>query len=136
MEGDFYGEAPGDPGAGEHYFEPQTQNEDYYDETVAGLVGQETGHEPSESGIDTPAEHTSSTLNFNRSTGRPEADTGISLPGDPHLVDPIPSSQELAERASITGTVAVVGLTAVGLAARGVKRRSARRSLPSKPPAN
>lgn len=57
MDGELYG----DPGAQEHYCEPQTQAEDCVEMSVADIVGQETGHEPSETDITTLAEHTPST---------------------------------------------------------------------------
>jgi len=72
MDGELYGEMYGDPGAAEHYDEPQTQRLDCVEMSVADIVGQETGHEPTESQIDTLAEDTPSTVDFNPATGLPE----------------------------------------------------------------
>jgi hypothetical protein len=68
MDGELYG----DPAAAEQYFEAQTQPEDCVEMSVADIVGQETGHEPSETTITTLAEDTPSTVDFNPVSGDPE----------------------------------------------------------------
>jgi len=90
MEGEFFGELIGDPTAADHYYETQTQPEDCVEMSVADIVGQDTGHEPTESQVDTLAQHTPSTVNLNPATGQPEPAynpaTGTDLQDAPELL--------------------------------------------------
>jgi len=90
MEGDFFGEMYGDPAAAEHYFEPQTQPLDCVEMSAADIIGQETGHEPTESQITTVAEDIPSTVNVDSATGQPDPAydpaTGTALQDAPELL--------------------------------------------------
>jgi hypothetical protein len=80
----------GDPVAAEHYWEPQTQPLDCEEMAVADIVGQETGHEPTEAEIVTVAERLPSTVDVNPATGEPEPvydpATGTDLHDAPELL--------------------------------------------------
>ncbi len=108
MEGEFYGELIGDPTAADHYYETQTQPEDCVEESIADIVGQETGHEPSESQIDTLAAHTPSTLSVNPVTGQPEPaysqSTGTDLQDAPELLAHYHVSAQYADDTTATAS--------------------------------
>jgi hypothetical protein len=73
MEGfEMDGATFGDPAAEAQFCVAQTQPEDCVEMSIADVVGQETGHEPSEGAITTLAEDTPSTVNVNPATGDPE----------------------------------------------------------------
>jgi hypothetical protein len=61
----------GDPAAAGPYWHEQTQPEDCAEMSVADVVGQLTGHEPTESDVTTVAQDTASQVNVDPSTGQP-----------------------------------------------------------------